>query len=277
MMGEQNKRRFLVVLVLLILVTGCATPEHDQGQVEEAATAVVIANPPSSTPIFTPPPTPTATVTATAVPTSTLKPTATETPIPTPTPTTVPMHVTGNPRAVALQAPVAQEGAPCGLVDLFDFPLDAPHGRDARGGGSDFGIWRDRFDGYHAGEDWWIGGGRGSLGKSVYSIGHGEVTYAEPLGWNRDKGVIIIRHTFPGGRSLLSFYGHLDEDSLKVEAGDCVRRGEMIGKIGRPTTSPHLHFEIRTYMPFAPGRGYMPDDPTLAGWVPPPLGFVTGS
>jgi outer membrane protein assembly factor BamB len=178
--------------------------------------------------------------------------------------------IVGNPRAAALRAPAAQEDAVCGLVDLLDFPLDAPHARNASGGGDDFGIFRNRFDGHHTGEDWWLSGARqSSLGAPVYSVGHGQVTYAEPLGWNRDKGVIIVRHTFIDGRELLSFYGHLDEDSLKVAAGDCVARGDLIGKIGRPTTGPHLHFELRTVMPFAPGRGYLPDDPILAGYLPP--------
>jgi murein DD-endopeptidase MepM/ murein hydrolase activator NlpD len=261
-------RSLLAFIFVLALVMGCARPGEERPQQENTRPAAPTAAPSSPT-TFEPPATIAPTASATAVPTATPAPTATATPIPTPTPTAVPMGVTGSPRAVSFQTPEAQEGTSCGLVDLFDFPLDPPHGRDARGGGSDFGIWRSRFDGYHAGEDWWISGGGGSQGASVYSIGHGEVTYAEPLGWGRDKGVVIVRHTFPDGHELLSFYGHLDEDSLKVEAGDCVRRGEKIGEIGRPTTGPHLHFELRTYMPYAPGRGYMPDDPTLAGWVPP--------
>lgn len=264
-------RTLLAFFIVLALAAGCARQEPDQARVGETPTLLASPANPSATPASTPTPL-TVTRAGGAVSMASRaappQPTATATPIPTPTPTAVPMGVTGSPRAFGLQTPEAQEGAPCGLVDLFDFPLDPPHGRDARGGGSDFGIWRSRFDGYHAGEDWWISGG-GSQGASVYSIGHGEVTYAEPLGWGRDKGVVILRHTFPDGHEMLSFYGHLDEDTFQVEAGDCVRRGEKIGEIGRPTTGPHLHFELRSYMPYAPGRGYMPDDPTLAGWVPP--------
>jgi outer membrane protein assembly factor BamB len=95
------------------------------------------------------------------------------------------------------------------------------------------------------------------------------VTYAEPEGWNRDKGVIIIRHTFDDSSEVLSFYGHLDPPSVLLEPGDCVERGEQIGQIGRPLSSPHLHFEIRTQAPYQTLTGYWPEDPTLVGWLPP--------
>jgi outer membrane protein assembly factor BamB len=153
-------------------------------------------------------------------------------------------------------------------VDVLDFPLSPPHGENARGG-QDFGRFRDRFGKYHAGEDWRNGERWSSFGEPVYSIGHGLVTYAEPEGWNRDKGVVIIQHRFGNGRTVLSFYGHLDPPSVVLEAGDCVARGDRVGAIGRPRSSPHLHFEIRTQSPYAPLTGYWPDDPTLVGWLPP--------
>jgi murein DD-endopeptidase MepM/ murein hydrolase activator NlpD len=111
--------------------------------------------------------------------------------------------------------------------------------------------------------------GRNSFGEPVFSIGHGLVTYAEPEGWNRDKGVIIIRHRFADGSEFLSFYGHLDPPSILLEPGDCVERGQQIAQIGRPRSSPHLHFEIRTQAPYQTLTGYWPEDPTLVGWLPP--------
>ncbi|MFZ0545108.1 MAG: peptidoglycan DD-metalloendopeptidase family protein [Candidatus Promineifilaceae bacterium] len=153
-------------------------------------------------------------------------------------------------------------------MDILDFPLDPPDGTNASGGG-DFGRFRSRYDKFHAGEDWWGVRGRSSFGEPVYSIGHGLVTYAEPEGWNRDKGVIIIRHTFADGSTVLSFYGHLDPPSVLLEPGDCVERGEQIGQIGQPLSSPHLHFEIRTQAPYQTLTGYWPEDPTLVGWLPP--------
>ena len=155
------------------------------------------------------------------------------------------------------------------MVDLLDFPLDPPDA-DRATGGQDFGRHRSRYNGYHAGEDWrGPGGRRASFGTPVYSIGHGMVTYAAPLGWGVDQGVLIVRHVFADGSSVLSFYGHLDPPSVVLRAGACVARGEQVGKIGKPRTSPHLHFEIRTRLPNEPGPGYWPVDPTLAGWKPP--------
>jgi len=203
-------------------------------------------------------------ITATSAPTGTPAPTFT--PYPTPTPTAYPMTVSGDPREAQLSAPVPQNGAPCGLVDTLDFPLKPPDGEGASGGG-DFGIYRRRYGKYHTGEDW--GFGSSNFGSPVYSIGHGQVTYAQPLGWGADQGVIIVEHTLRNGSKLLSFYGHLDPPSVVLRAGDCVTRGDQIGAIGRPRTRPHLHFELRTNMPNTPGPGYWPVDPTRAGWLPP--------
>jgi hypothetical protein len=160
-------------------------------------------------------------------------------------------------------------GARCGVVDLLDFPLDPPDGLSVRYGGRGFGGYRDRYDQYHAGEDWQLLRGQANLGVPVYAIGHGEVTYAQPYGWGLDAGVVIIRHTFADGRTVLSFYGHMAPESVTLRVGDCVRRGEKIAEIGQPKTPPHLHFEIRTHMPDEPGPGYWPADPTTAGWLAP--------
>jgi murein DD-endopeptidase MepM/ murein hydrolase activator NlpD len=154
------------------------------------------------------------------------------------------------------------------LVDTFDFPLGAPDAEEAYGGG-DFGRFRSRYGLYHAGEDWRYRKRSQILGGTVSSIGHGRVTYAQPLGWGLDKGVVIVRHHFPNGDTVLSFYGHLDPKSVVLQPGDCVARGDEVGKIGKPRTSPHLHFEIRTHTSTDPGRGYSIKDPTLSGWKSP--------
>jgi outer membrane protein assembly factor BamB len=173
----------------------------------------------------------------------------------------------GDPRSLTLAEPARQGGAACGFVDTLDFPLDPPDAATASGGG-DFARFRERYNGYHAGEDWRFGR-LTSFGKPIYSIGHGRVVYAEPLGWGADKGVVIVEHTFRGGRRLLSFYGHLDPPSVTLLAGQCLARGDHVGDIGDPRTSPHLHFEIRVHLPDTPGPGYWPSDPRRAGWRPP--------
>lgn len=54
---------------------------------------------------------------------------------------------------------------------------------------------------------------------------------------------VIIQHS-DGNFSL---YGHLYEKSITVVAGDSVRQGQVIGKMGSSgnSTGTHLHFEIR--------------------------------
>ncbi len=165
-----------------------------------------------------------------------------------------------------MSTPSPQNGAPCGVVDLLDFPLNPPDGENARGGDQSFRA--HRYNKLHAGEDWGLNN-RSNFGEPVYAIGHGQVTYAEPTGWNADKGVVIVRHMFADGDTVLSFYGHLDPPSVVLNPGDCVKRGSQVGQIGKPRTPPHLHFEIRSHMPTTPGPGYWSIDPVQAGWKPP--------
>ncbi len=194
-------------------------------------------------------------------------PTPTPTMSPTPTPTAIQINASGDPRLPRLTTPSAVAGAPCGVVDLFDFPINPPDAENARGG-RDYGIYRSRYNGYHTGEDWWVSRGS-SFGEPVYSIGHGLVTHADPSGWGSDKGTVIIQHTLPDGSKVLSFYGHLDPPSVSLRAGECVMRGDKVGEIGEPSTPPHLHFEIRTIYPYGPTRGYVSINPTELGWKSP--------
>lgn len=247
----------LPLALWMLLVMGCRTAEEIPEHVLITAQQPTATMTPSVTPV------PTDTLTPSSTPTST----STPTPTPTPTATAEPLTVSGNPREVIL-ARANTAGGGCGFVDLLDFPVGPPDGAGFSGGG-DFGVFRSRYDKFHAGEDWWSGNRGSSFGKPVYSIGHGVVTYAQPEGWGRDQGVIIIRHTFADGSSILSFYGHLDPPSFLVTAGECVERGQQIAQIGRPRTSPHLHFEMRTQSPYATLTGYWPTDPTEVGWIAP--------
>ncbi|MBK7179521.1 MAG: M23 family metallopeptidase [Chloroflexi bacterium] len=254
-------KSFAAVFFILLVLAGCR-----QADQPVAITQVADLLPTASVTAVSPTPTTTPTLSPTTIPSPTLPPTAT----PTPTATAVPLVLTGNPRAAQLaNLPAPQRAATCGIVDILDFPLDPPDARLVSRGGGDFAQFRDRYNKYHAGEDWRAPGEGSSFGKPVYSIGNGRVMYAEPEGWNRDKGVVIIEHIFADGHSFYSFYGHLDPPSVLLEPGDCVRRGETVGNIGQPRTPPHLHFEIRTHLPYQPGPGYWPEDPTLAGWLPP--------
>ena len=215
--------------------------------------------PPSPTPEVTPQPS--------ATPTSTPAPTSTPLPTFTPTPTALPLTLSDHLRSDRLATPFPQRGAQCGVVDILDFPLGPPDG-EGFAAPWPLGHYSERYNGIHAGEDW-ISLTGGSLGQPVHSIGHGTVLYAQPLGWGIDLGTIIVRHVFADGSTILSFYGHLDPESVTLHAGDCVQRGDIIGRVGNPRGRPHLHFEIRSIYPDRPGPGYWPVDPQLAGWKPP--------
>jgi MYXO-CTERM domain-containing protein len=54
-----------------------------------------------------------------------------------------------------------------------------------------------------------------------------------------------VRIAHPDGR--LSIYAHLRKDSVRVEVGQAVSCGEVIGEVGSSgySTGPHLHFEVR--------------------------------
>lgn len=62
-------------------------------------------------------------------------------------------------------------------------------------------------------------------------------SYKAPLG-----NYVVIRHA--GGE--FSHYAHLKEGSVRVKAGDAVKRGQAIGQLGQTgnSTEPHLHFQL---------------------------------
>lgn len=76
-------------------------------------------------------------------------------------------------------------------------------------------------------------------GSPVYAAGAGEVLSA---GWRGGYGrCIILLH----GGEVATLYGHLS--AIRVQAGQSVARGQVIGAVGSTglSTGPHLHFEVR--------------------------------
>jgi murein DD-endopeptidase MepM/ murein hydrolase activator NlpD len=98
----------------------------------------------------------------------------------------------------------------------------------------------------HPFDKWWyihtgldLGSG-GRIGLDVYATADGEVSRIE----RRNTGygnMIVIKHQ--GGYYTL--YAHLH--SIKVDEGDTVAQGQVIGLLGNSglSTGPHLHYEIR--------------------------------
>lgn len=75
-------------------------------------------------------------------------------------------------------------------------------------------------------------------GRAVYATAEGQVAKA---GYSGDYGnLVVIQHSF----GLETRYGHLLRAS--VQAGQSVKRGDIIGYVGSTgrSTSPHLHYEV---------------------------------
>jgi murein DD-endopeptidase MepM/ murein hydrolase activator NlpD len=86
------------------------------------------------------------------------------------------------------------------------------------------------------------------MGTDIHAVEAGSVHYAAD-GLKGYGNLILIRH--PNGWS--SAYAHADQILVKV--GDQVKRGQVIGKVGKsgPVAQPQLRFELR--------KGSVPVDP----------------
>lgn len=88
---------------------------------------------------------------------------------------------------------------------------------------------------YHSGTD--IGAGAGAV---VVAPADGVVTLAPPPAFSLEGNLVIIDH----GLGLTSAFLHLSRAS--VRAGDRVRQGQEIGRVGATgrATGPHLHWSL---------------------------------
>jgi murein DD-endopeptidase MepM/ murein hydrolase activator NlpD len=102
---------------------------------------------------------------------------------------------------------------------------------------SGFGVRADPFLGkpaMHSGLDF-----RSEAGSPVRATANGTV---ESAGWSGNYGKLIeIDH----GNGMSTRYGHLSE--IEVKAGQQIRTGQIIGRVGSTgrSTGPHLHYETR--------------------------------
>jgi len=75
------------------------------------------------------------------------------------------------------------------------------------------------------------------------------------------------------GAGLYAFYAHMQTGSVRVKAGDRVRRGQVLGKLGNTgnTSAPHLHFHIMEGPSVLGSNGvpYLLDSFTIEGQVSP--------
>ncbi|MEP4805969.1 MAG: M23 family metallopeptidase, partial [Hyphomicrobiales bacterium] len=87
---------------------------------------------------------------------------------------------------------------------------------------------------FHAGVDF-----RARTGTSVFATADGQILRAGRAG---GYGKLVeIRHA----HGLTTRFGHLSK--ISVKAGQSVKRGDVIGKVGSTgrSTGPHLHYEVR--------------------------------
>ncbi|MEM7372513.1 MAG: M23 family metallopeptidase [Bacteroidota bacterium] len=141
------------------------------------------------------------------------------------------------------------------LSDGFDFPVAPPDAKayyNANPFGTDL----------HLGDDWnGVGGGNSDLGDPVYSISHGRVVQAKDHGGGWGKVIRIVHRLDSSmvGAQVESLYAHLD--TLLVQTGTEVYRGQQIGTIGNAdgVYYAHLHLEIRTETGLPLGGGYSSD------------------
>lgn len=161
---------------------------------------------------------------------------------------------------------VQAQDAPCGVVDSIDLPIDIRDTLEQRY--NDFGVLRPRFDGLHTGID--VAFNR--RGDPVRAAARGRVTYADPNGWDTEKGVVIVQHIFPDNSVIHTVYGHMEQsDTIRFPTvGTCVEKGDIVGVVGWPSRGlPHLHYEIRSFMPGNGGPGYSATNPLELGWYDP--------
>jgi hypothetical protein len=85
--------------------------------------------------------------------------------------------------------------------------------------------------------------------------GHGESFHpAVPITMETVAGDTI---TLDLGGGQFAYYMHLQPGSLRVKAGDHVRQGQVLARIGSTgdARGPHLHFEVTTSSKLASGEG----------------------
>lgn len=163
--------------------------------------------------------------------------------------------------------PYAQAGGGTAAViaDRWDAPIGTPEQRDAPMGDGWPGAWEDanpfgnRYsfgspprEAYHTGADLNLNDPYWDADRHmpVFAPAEGVVTFAGRLPGSWGK-VVVIEHREPAegphdDRRVYSRLAHLEDYS--VAAGQRVRRGQQIARIGRPPGDPpgpyHLHFDI---------------------------------
>ena len=104
---------------------------------------------------------------------------------------------------------------------------------------------------YHGAVDF---GSGGINGQPIYAVADGYVVTSERLSGSYGNYIIIAHYN-----GLYTLYAHGQDGSRTVSAGQTVKQGQQIMRVGSTgnSTGPHLHFEVRT----SPGTYANRDNP----------------
>ena len=164
--------------------------------------------------------------------------------------------------APAFRVPLPLNLAPLPTAARFDFPLGSENGAMSYSA--------QRFtQNHHLGDDLnGIGGEDSGLGDPSYAVANGRVLLARDGGPGWGKVIIVLHASLENGerKYVQSYYGHVE--TMLVHPGDEVARGQQIAAVGTADGRyfPHLHFEMREFIPPFVGPGYRED---TRGWLDP--------
>ena len=121
----------------------------------------------------------------------------------------------------------------------------------------------------HLGDDLnGIGGENSDLGDPIYAVADGVVLFAGEGGPGWGNVVIVLHAINENGarRYVQSYYAHCD--TILVNAGNEVHRGQRIATVGTGGGRyfAHLHFEMREFITPFIGAGYRKN---TDGWLNP--------
>ncbi|MEA3334614.1 MAG: M23 family metallopeptidase [Chloroflexota bacterium] len=251
----------LFVLAATLFVAGCAGNAGLETTSTPTATLTPTTTPspsPTASATATPTPTATATPTVTPMPTDTATPRPTATATPTQTPLPAPGETSPETPAEPAKSPTRPAVSPAGFWPTPDVSQATDHFWLGRPTGPDTTQWASPFYPYGS-----TGGGKylvhqgvdiaNPLGTPLFAPADGTVIFAGP---DSDQAVgpttnffgntiVILLDRDYGDQYLYVLFGHLN--SISIELGQWVSRGQQIGEIGMTgiALGPHVHVEVR--------------------------------
>lgn len=147
--------------------------------------------------------------------------------------------------------PTVQDGSVLGRATCLDYVgRSFPHCYDEHDG-SDY-ILKGGFSTMDEGSTPVIAAAAGTVvlaQDGYYDRCHGDSTTGDVScdGYEIVANAVTLEHEGSDGSRWRTLYWHLKTDSVAVEVGDRVARGQELGRVGSSgySTLPHLHFELQ--------------------------------